>query len=275
MSVTRSAKNKNKKSTQASRADKHKLYENSVQNVEAEIDFVDNTYYSIRKRRARLLREDFGGTANTSCEWVKRRPTNKAIAVDLDKQVQGWGVKNNLSKLNNGQRKRIRLVTDNVMHVKTIPVDIVLAMNFSYWIFKERTTMIRYFKRVYHALKKDGVFFLDAFGGFEAFREMEEHSDFGKFTYIWDQVKYNPINGHGLFKIHYKFSDGSRLKDAFIYDWRVWTLPELTEMLSATGFKPTIYWEGTDEDNEGNGVFTPTTEGEADAGWIVYIVAEK
>ena len=27
--------------------------------------------------------------------------------------------------------------------------------------------------------------------------------------------------------------------------------------------------------DEGNGVFTATTEGEADAGWIAYIVAEK
>ena len=275
MSATKSAKQKNKKSSRASRADKHKLYENSVQNVEAEIDFVDDTYFTIRKRRARLLREDFGGTANTSCEWVRRRPSNQAIAVDLDKQVQDWGNEHNLAKLKESQRKRIRLVNADVMRVKSMPVDIVLAMNFSYWIFKERATMIRYFKRVYHALKKDGVFFLDAFGGFEAFREMEEHSDFGKFTYIWDQAKYNPINGHGLFKIHYKFPDGSKMRNAFIYDWRVWTLPELTEMLRAAGFKPTVYWEGTDEDNEGNGVFTASEEGEADAGWIVYIVAEK
>ena len=135
--------------------------------------------------------------------------------------------------------------------------------------------MIKYFRKVYSGLKPDGIFFLDAFGGYEATRLMEESTDYGKFTYIWDQDKYNPINGHCTFKIHYKFKDGSKLKDAFIYHWRVWTLPELTEMLIEAGFKPTVYWEGTDEDNEGNGVFTPATEGEADAGWVVYIVAEK
>jgi hypothetical protein len=47
-------------------------------------------------------------------------------------------------------------------------------------------------------------------------------------------------------------------------------------MLTEAGFKATVYWEGTDEDtDEGNGIFEPTTEGEADAGWIAYIVAEK
>ena len=30
-----------------------------------------------------------------------------------------------------------------------------------------------------------------------------------------------------------------------------------------------------DEDGEGNGVFIPETEGDADAGWIAYLVAEK
>ena len=66
------------------------------------------------------------------------------------------------------------------------------------------------------------------------------------------------------------------LYEVITYDWRIWTLPELTEMLIEAGFKKaTVYWEGTDENGEGNGVFTPTTEGEADAGWIAYIVAEK
>lgn len=276
MSPPRKNKHKKKSRTRkADSADKHKLYEASVQCVEAEIDFVDKTFSKLRKRKATKLREDFCGTANTSCEWVRRRKSNMSISVDLDKEVQEWGRKNNLSTLSAYQLQRIQLVNGNVMDVHTDPVDIVLAMNFSYWVFKERATMIKYFRRVNNNLVDDGIFFLDAFGGYEAFREMEESTDYGKFTYIWDQDKYNPINGHCIFKIHYKFRDGSKLKDAFIYDWRVWTLPELTEMLAEAGFKPTVYWEGTDKNNEGNGVFTPATVGEADAGWVVYIVAEK
>jgi hypothetical protein len=56
----------------------------------------------------------------------------------------------------------------------------------------------------------------------------------------------------------------------------LWTLPEILEMLTETGFKnPTVYWEGTDEDGDGDGEFTPESQGEADAGWIAYLVAEK
>jgi hypothetical protein len=116
---------------------------------------------------------------------------------------------------------------------------------------------------------------MDLFGGYEAFEELKEEREVDDFTYIWHQAKYNPVNGDYCCKIHFKFKDGSQLKNAFVYDWRLWTLPELTEMITEAGFTPTVYWEGTDEDGEGDGVFKPTTEGEADAGWIAYLVAEK
>ncbi|MDX1519403.1 MAG: class I SAM-dependent methyltransferase [Gammaproteobacteria bacterium] len=268
-------KNRKSKPSIASKADKHKLYEKAVQCVEVEIDFVDATYTQIRKKKAKTLREDFCGTANTSCEWVRRRPGNTAIGIDLDPDVQQWGREHNIARLNDEQKKRIRLVNSDVMTACVKPVDIVLAMNFSYWIFKDRVRMIDYFRKVRQGLKKDGIFILDACGGYEAIREMTEESDYGKFTYVWDQDKYNPITGDYLCRIHFKFKDGSKMKNAFTYDWRFWTLPELTEMLTEAGFKAEVYWEGTGKDGEGNGVFKPAKVGEADAGWIVYIVAEK
>ena len=269
------AKNKKSKITMAKRADRHELYERAVQCSEAEIDFVDQTFKTLTGREALLVREDFCGTTNSSCEWVRRRDTNRAICVDLDGEVLEWGRQNQIGTLSEDQQSRMHVIQEDVLTVETEPVDAVLAMNFSYWLFKERQTLIRYFKRVYDSLKDGGVFFLDACGGFEAFREMEESTDHGDFTYVWDQSHYNPITGHYICKIHFKFEDGSKMKNAFVYDWRLWTLPEITEMLSEAGFKPTVYWEGTDEDGDGDGVFTATTEGEADAGWIVYISATK
>ena len=106
-------------------------------------------------------------------------------------------------------------------------------------------------------------------------RVLEEERECDGFTYVWDQDKYNPITGEGLFHIHFKFKDGSRIRKAFSYDWRIWTLPEITEMLAEAGFSPSVYWEGTGEDGEGNGEFSRTTEGEADRSWIAYVVAEK
>ena len=52
--------------------DKHAFYQQAVQCVEAEIDFVTETFRQLRQRPAVSLREDFCGTAQTTCEWVKR-----------------------------------------------------------------------------------------------------------------------------------------------------------------------------------------------------------
>ena len=39
----------------------------------------------------------------------------------------------------------------------------------------------------------------------------------------------------------------------------MWSLPEIREILKEVGFKEShVYWEGTDEDGEGDGVFTRT-----------------
>jgi hypothetical protein len=268
-------KSKNKGQTQADTANKHILYEAAVQCVESEVDFVDETFKKLRKRKATILREDFCGTTNSSCEWVQRRESNLAYSVDLDPEVLEWGKQHHIKELSADQQKRVNVVNADVIKSGVKAVDVVLAMNFSYWTFKNRGTMIRYFHSVYNSLVDDGVFFLDSFGGYEAFQEMEESTKHDGFTYVWDQSHYNPITGDGLFHIHFKFKDGSRLDKAFTYDWRVWTLPEITEMLSEAGFKAEVYWEGTGEDGEGNGIYEPTSEGEADPGWIAYIVAQK
>lgn len=259
----------------AKRADRHVLYEKSVQNVDAELDFVNATFTKLRGRPPRVLREDFCGTANLSCAWVRRGPRNIAHCIDLDPEVLDWSRRNRLGALDAAQARRIHVLNKDVLKVRCPGTDVTLALNFSYWVFKDRRTMERYFRKVHSELGDDGVLFLDAFGGYEACREMEETTEYNGFTYVWDQAAYNPVNGDITCHIHFRFKDGSRLRKAFSYDWRLWTLPELTEMLAETGFQSTVYWEGTDARGEGNGVFTPTARGEADAGWIAYIVAEK
>ena len=58
--------------TMAELADLHDLYEESVQNVEHEVEFLQKTFKDIRGRTAHLFREDFCGTASVSCEWLKQ-----------------------------------------------------------------------------------------------------------------------------------------------------------------------------------------------------------
>ncbi len=265
-----------KKLTMAERADRHELYEASVQNVEEECKFVARTFKKLKGRPALSWREDFCGTAAAACEWVRQGENRTAVGVDIDPEVLEWGRNNRVTKLNAEQQARLKLIEGNVLTADTGLVDCVGAFNFSYWIFQTRPLMLEYFRRIRDTLKDDGVFFLDAFGGYEAYEEMKEKTKYDGFTYIWEQARYSPITGEMDCYIHFKFPDKSKLKRAFSYTWRLWSLPEIRELLLEAGFRnPTVYWEGTDEDGEGNGVFTPDDHGEADAGWIAYIVAEK
>lgn len=273
----RDASKMHHKPTQAERADRYMLYQKSVQDADWEIDFMAGLYKGLRGRTPKRLREDFCGTGLFSCAWVKSAPDREAVGVDLDPEVLAWSRANNLPKLKPAALRRLELVQADVMDVRTEASDIVCAFNFSYWIFKERATLKRYFANVRAGLKADGIFMLDAFGGYEAGKVMKEREDMGRFTYIWDQAEYDPVTGSITCHIHYAFPDGSRLRQAFSYHWRLWTLPELQEILAEAGFRNIrVWWQGTDpKTGEGSDEFTPVEHGDPDPSWIAYIVAEK
>ncbi|MEQ9563251.1 MAG: class I SAM-dependent methyltransferase [Woeseiaceae bacterium] len=265
-----------RKRTMAEEADLHDLYEKAVQNVEHEVEFLQETFQAIRGRKAYRLREDFCGTASASCQWVRQGSEYQAIGVDIDPSVLEWGRKNRVGKLPVADQARVQLLESDVMTVETPAVDLLVAFNFSYFIFDTRDRLREYFRRAYAALADDGVFFIDLFGGPEAQEETKEKTKHKGFTYIWHQAEFHPVTNYIRCHIHFKFRDGSRIKKAFTYEWRLWSAPELREILLEAGFKTaTVYWEGEDEDGEGNGVFTPDEKGEADLAWIAYIVAEK
>jgi SAM-dependent methyltransferase len=261
----------------AANSDKHELYELAVQDPEAERDLIDQVWSEQRGRRCHHIREDFCGSAAVCLEWVKGRKGHTAVGVDIDDAVLAWARARAARQLTPSQARRLRLVSGDVRTVATEPVDSVLAMNFSYFLFKTRRALLEYFRAVRGALVDDGLFLLDAYGGSDAFRELEEERDMDGFTYVWDQHSYDPITADVTNYIHFRFPDGSEMRRAFCYHWRLWTLPEIQELLLEAGFQDAVvYWEGTDEKtHEGNGEFHATRRGEADFGWIAYIVGLK
>lgn len=266
-----------KKKSLAERADRHALYEESVQDPETELEFVAETFQELTGRELKLIREDFCGTANTACHWVRVGRDHRAVGVDLDPEVLAWGRAHHLEALTREERSRVDLVEGNVMTADTPRVDALLAMNFSYYLFTTRDALRAYFEVAREALVDDGVLFLDAFGGYDAHRELEERTEYDDFTYVWDQASFDPIQHAMTCQIHFEFPDGSELKRAFEYHWRLWTLPEVRELLEEAGFSSVeVYWEGTDEDTgEGDGIYEPADTGDADAGWICYLVAQR
>lgn len=260
----------------AERADVHELYEEAVQAVDSEIEFLHDTFRSLRGRAALSFREDFCGTASACCEWVRKTPKGFAIGVDNDPDVLDWGRKNRVGRLPEAGRARVKLLENDVRTVVSDRVDIVGAFNFSYFMFETREELRNYFARCRDALNDDGVLFLDAFGGPESITVQKEKTKFDGFTYVWDQANFEPVTNHITCHIHFKFPDGSKIKKAFTYEWRMWSLPEIRELLLEAGFASArVYWEGTDGDGEGNGEFTESATGDADAAWVSYIVAEK
>ena len=263
----------------ADAADPYRLYERAVQSPEAEVDFVLAQFRRLTGRPARLLREDFCGTAAVSCVWVRRHPDHRALGLDLDPQVLAWARRHNLAGLSASERGRCTLRRGDVLRARPGPVDTVVALNFSYWILKDRASLLRYFRRVHSGLAIDGVFFLDAFGGSDAFLVCTEERPIadaeGAFTYLWEQAHYNPIDGGLICHIHFDFPDGSRREQAYSYDWRLWTLPELREVLVQAGFSRVIcYWQGWGADGEADGIFLPTQQAPADAAWFCYLSAQ-
>jgi SAM-dependent methyltransferase len=254
----------------------HDLYEQAVQAVDAEVEFLDETFRALRGRKPKSFREDFCGTASACCEWVRSSTERYAIGVDNDSGVLDWGRKHRVAKLPEADRARVKLLEDDVRSVATEPVDLIGAFNFSYFMFKTRDDLKAYFRRCRDALVEDGILFLDAFGGPDAIEVQKEKTKFDDFTYVWDQADFQPVTNNMVCHIHFKFPDGSKIKKAFTYDWRMWTLPEIRELLLEAGFSTArIYWEGEDEDGEGNGEFTETDTGTPDLAWVCYIVAEK
>jgi hypothetical protein len=85
--------------TLAALADRHDLYQRSVQTPDRDIRWICNAYRALAGRDLRTFREDFCGTAALSCAFVKRHPDNHAIGVDLDGPTLAWGEARNLSAL--------------------------------------------------------------------------------------------------------------------------------------------------------------------------------
>jgi hypothetical protein len=271
-------KKKKKPRLTAANADRQRLYELAVQSPESEVEFVSRTFRRLRGRPCRRIREDFCGSAACACEWVRSHRENAALGLDLHAATLRWAQKHNIAKLSEAERARIRLLRRDVLHPGpgTGGADAVLAMNFSYWVFKARPVMLRYFRAVRASMVHDGVFFLDHYGGYEAQRTQQERRRCAGFTYVWDQAFFDPITYDIRCHIHFDFKRGPMMKRAFTYDWRLWTIPELRELLEEAGFRrSTVYWEGDNGRGGGNGVFRARKVGESCATFIAYIVAER
>lgn len=274
MSTSASRSKRSRKTTQAALADRHELYERAVQDPKNDAATLAKLYRRYRKTAATSLREDFCGTATLAAHWAKAKPERRAWGIDLDGPTLEWGRTHRLEPM--GVAERVELFEANVLDSVGAKADIIAALNFSYCCFKERASILRYAKAVRNKLRPDGIFVMDVLGGPDSMNPQIDEHDHGDFVYRWEQSFFDPLTHEMECHIHFDFPDGSKLEPAFSYEWRLWTMPELTDILLEAGYSAIHrLWEKTDEQGEGTGRFSEPKRVENWDQWWTYIVAER
>ena len=259
------------------RADKHALYELSVQDSAFEVEFALRMYEKRRGERPLVLREDFCGTASVACRWVAEHGQARAIGLDLDDPTLDWAHSHNREPLGDAGR-RVDLRHQDVRTVTSPKADVIQAFNFSSYLFYPLPELLRYFRCARRSLAPGGIIMVDGYGGWKSQRKLIERrtveSPAGTFGYFWDQADFNPIDNRALCHIHFEFKNGKKWKRAFTYDWRMYSPAEMCDALAATGFQNIeVLWDV--EDDEDVSDYRPARRVENCPGWLFYVIADR
>lgn len=212
--------------------DKFDLYEACVQSPPE----MARLLRAIHGGRPTRLAEDFAGTADLARHWVDSAPGAAAIAVDLDPDAlaRAEGVDG------------LTLIEGDVRTPRALPpADIVHAGNFSIGYLHTRADLLGYLRGVASRLTPGGVFVCDTYGGESAYVlgsvERQVPLPGGRHClYTWEQREADPMTGMVTDVLHFRVFDADEvvldLPDAFVYRWRLWSLPELRDAMLEAGF---------------------------------------
>ncbi|XP_010521665.1 PREDICTED: uncharacterized protein LOC104800539 isoform X2 [Tarenaya hassleriana] len=122
--------------------------------------------------------------------------------------------------------------------------DIVCAFNYSCCCLHKRSELISYFKNARNALsKRGGIFVMDLYGGTSAEGQLKLQRRFPSFTYVWEQAEFDIIGRKTRISLHYHLlKQNKKLRHAFSYSWRLWSLPEIKDCLEEAGFGSVHFW---------------------------------
>lgn len=257
------------------------LYRAAVQHPPAEVAFLHRAYRHYSKRDPLLLKEDFAGTAAVACTWVGIDEDHQAMAVDSHGPTLRWAAKEAEREL--GERAGdLHFVHADVLAVASPKVDVVIAMNFSAFVYHDRKSLTAYLKNARKSLQNGGIFILDAYGGPGALRPQSQKRESMTregiaFEYVWEQRSFNAVTGKVDNRIHFNFAGGRSVQNAFRYDWRLWSLAELRELMLEAGFAKAEVWCDRFEAKKGesDGVYCPVKHVDEREDWVAYVVGVR
>jgi SAM-dependent methyltransferase len=248
-------------------ADRHLLYQLAVQAPAADAALCARWFARAAGRPLRVLREDFCGTAAIACAFVAGGRGRSALGVDCSAATLRWGRLHNVAALPPSLRGRVRLRCADVRAVRAPKADLIVALNFSYSVFQARAELLSWLRHCRAALRPGGGVLLDAWGGGLAHRPFAERSRHRGFAHVWEQRAFDPRTHRVDCRIHFEFADGNRIDSAFVYDWRMWTVPELLDLLREAGFARTdVLWQ-----DARTGGFRARRRPPAAPHWLAYV----
>ena len=253
------------------RFDKLDLYRRAVQHPEAEVRFLLEAYAHYRGRYPTRLREDFAGTAAVSAAWCDFADTFDALAIESHGPTHRWAARRY------ADRPRLRLIHADVLACTRPLVDVTAVLNFSIGELRTRDALLAYLRHARRCLRREGILVADLFGGPGAMtlgtqtrRVGDAH---GSFTYLWEQRRYDHVTARIDCRIHFRVGHRT-LRDAFVYDWRLWTPPELLDALRDAGFADAQVWcDPLDARGRSAGEYQPLSTMPARHDFVAYVVA--
>ncbi|KAK5668528.1 hypothetical protein QVD99_005543 [Batrachochytrium dendrobatidis] len=194
----------------------------------------------------RILLEDFCGTCVLADAWCKQHVTNTAIGIDNDPAVTAYARSQTLI---HSHSSRVSVWTGDVLDPtlfmeKNKQVDMIAALNYGVFYFHKRHDLIKYLKRCLVGLKPGGVLIADCFGGARVFSSQGRlfKRRIADFTYFFEQTPINPLTNKLGVRLHFRFDDGSWLKNAYTYVFRVYSITEIQEAMEEAGFSSSFIW---------------------------------
>lgn len=216
--------------------DRFHLYELCAQAPERDVGLLA-AIHRAGGAEPRILGEDFCGTAALSAAWARVGPKRRAVAVDHDAPT--------LARAH--RHPRVRLVQSDVRAVRE-PCDLIAVLNFSIGEFRNRPDLVAYLRHARSRMPASGCFICDIYGGVDAFATGVVRQRFNdpagrSITYLWEQRTADPFTGMVCNAMHFRIRHAgrelARFDDAFVYDWRLWSVPELRDAMLDAGFAAT------------------------------------
>lgn len=194
---------------------------------------------AIHGAEPRILAEDFCGTGAVARAWIEVIPRSSAVATDRDTEV--------LARIPRHSRLR-RLRADVLFRTPPARADVLFVGNFSIGEIHERARLVEYLRRSRRRLRPRGVFVCDIYGGGTAlqtgrWRRTLPGPAGTRVRYTWEQRAADPVTCMVENAMHFRVVRGHTtvldLPDAFVYRWRLWSIPELREAMAEAGFRRT------------------------------------